>query len=158
MAHQYVQQANQVLVSKAKRNWFNNNEESNMFGLEPNFGCCTANMHQGWPKFVKSLWYRESDSEVVSMVFAPCRLETEAEGKKLKPKQAVELRKMGKEITKEAVEGVLACKEKKKPQSVSVKLPVELYEKYFAQMDAGAVQEIMEKALEGYFGKEAAGV
>ncbi len=77
MAHQYVQQANQVLVSKAKRNWFNNNEESNMFGLEPNFGCCTANMHQGWPKFVKSLWYRESDSEVVSMVFAPCRLETE---------------------------------------------------------------------------------
>lgn len=82
----------------------------------------------------------------------------EAEGKKLKPKQAVELRKMGKEITKEVVEGVLACKEKKKPQSVSVKLPVELYEKYFAQMDAGAVQEVMEKALEGYFGKEAAGV
>ena len=82
----------------------------------------------------------------------------EAEGKKLKPKQAVELRKMGKEITKEAVEGVLAYKEKKKPQSVSVKLPVELYEKYFAQMNAGAVQEIMEKALEGYFGKETAGV
>ena len=82
----------------------------------------------------------------------------EAEGKKLKPKQAVELRKMGKEITKEAVESVLAGKEQKKPQSVSVKLPVELYEKYFAQMDAGAVQEIMEKALEGYFGKEAAGV
>ena len=55
----------------------------------------------------------------------------EAEGKKLKPKQAVELRKMGKEITKEAVENVLVGKEQKKPQSVSVKLPVELYEKYF---------------------------
>ena len=82
----------------------------------------------------------------------------EAEGKKLKPKQAVELRKMGKEITKEAVESVLAGKEQKKPQSVSVKLPVELYERYFGQMDAGAVQEIMEKALEGYFGKEAPGV
>ena len=82
----------------------------------------------------------------------------EAEGKKLKPKQAVELRKMGKEITKEAVESVLAGKEQKKSQSVSVKLPVGLYEKYFAQMDARAVQEIMEKALEGYFGKEAAGV
>ena len=81
-----------------------------------------------------------------------------AEGKKLKPKQAVELRKMGKDITKEAVENVLAGKEQKKPQSVSVKLPVEVYEKYFAQMDAGEVQEIMEKALEGYFGKEAAGV
>ena len=82
----------------------------------------------------------------------------EAEGKKLKPKQAVELRKMGKEITKEAVESVLTGKEQKKPQSVSVKLPVELYERYFGQMDAGAVQEIMEKALEGYFGKEAPGV
>ena len=82
----------------------------------------------------------------------------EADGKKLKPKQAVELRRMGKEITKEAVEDVLVGKEQKKPQSVSVKLPMELYEKYFAQMDAGAVQEIMEKALEGYFGKEAAGV
>ena len=53
---------------------------------------------------------------------------------------------------------MLAGKEQKKPQSVSVKLPMELYEKYFGQMDAGAVQEIMEKALEGYFGKEAAGV
>ena len=82
----------------------------------------------------------------------------EAEGKKLKPKQAGELRKMGKEITKEAIECVLAGKEQKKPQSVSVKLPLELYERYFGQMDAGAVQEIMEKALEGYFGKEAAGV
>ena len=82
----------------------------------------------------------------------------EAEGKKLKPKQAVELRKMGKEITKEGIESVLAGKEQKKSQNVSVKLPMELYEKYFAQMDAGAVQEIMEKALEEYFGKEAAGV
>lgn len=83
---------------------------------------------------------------------------TEAEGKKLKPKQAVELRKMGKNITKEGIESVLAGKEQKKSQSVSVKLPMELYEKYFAQMDARAVQEIIEKALEGYLGKEATGV
>ena len=39
-----------------------------------------------------------------------------------------------------------------------MKLPLELYERYFGQMDAGTVQEIMEKALGGYFGKEAAGV
>ncbi|XCP86447.1 beta-L-arabinofuranosidase domain-containing protein [Roseburia hominis] len=80
MAHQYLQQANQVLVSKAPRQWFNNNEEANMFGLEPNFGCCTANMHQGWPKFVKSLWYLEGDRTVVSMVFAPSSLNTRVEG------------------------------------------------------------------------------
>ena len=78
----------------------------------------------------------------------------EAEGKKLKPKQTGELRKLGKEITKEAVENVLAGKERKKPQSVSVTLPVELYEKYFAQMNDGEVREIMKKALEAYLGKE----
>lgn len=76
----------------------------------------------------------------------------------MKPKQTGELRKLGKEITKDAVENVLAGKERKKPQSVSVKLPVELYEKYFAQMDAGEVREIMEKALEEYLGKEVVGV
>ena len=78
--------------------------------------------------------------------------------KKLKPKQTGELRKFGKEITREAVENVLTGKERKKPQSVSVKLPAELYQRYFAQMDTGEVQEIMEKALEAYLGKEAASV
>ena len=78
--------------------------------------------------------------------------------KKLKPKQTGELRKFGKEITREAVENVLTGKERKKPQSVSVKLPAALYERYFAQMDTGEVQEIMEKALEAYLGKEAASV
>lgn len=38
----------------------------------------------------------------------------EVEEKKLKPKQAVELRKMGKEITKEGIESVLVGKERKK--------------------------------------------
>lgn len=59
MAHQYLQQANQIMADDTERPWFNNSKESNMFGLEPNFGCCTANMHQGWPKFVNSLWYKE---------------------------------------------------------------------------------------------------
>jgi hypothetical protein len=71
MAHQYLQQANQVLATVAKRNWFNNDDTSNTFGLEPNFGCCTANMHQGWPKFLKSLWFKEGEDTLVSMVFAP---------------------------------------------------------------------------------------
>ena len=59
MAHQYLQQANQIMADDTERPWFNNSKESNMFGLEPNFGCCTANMHQGWPKFVNSLWFEE---------------------------------------------------------------------------------------------------
>ncbi|MDQ6675889.1 MAG: glycoside hydrolase family 127 protein, partial [Acidobacteriota bacterium] len=59
-AHQYDQQPNQVLVSLANRNWASNGPESNLFGLQPNFGCCTANMHQGWPKFAASIWMATS--------------------------------------------------------------------------------------------------
>jgi len=70
-AHQYDQQVNQVLVSIARRNWYNNGDDSNIFGLEPNFGCCTANMHQGWPKFVKNLWFATQDDGLAAVVYAP---------------------------------------------------------------------------------------
>lgn len=80
MGHQYLQQANQVVANDMERPWFNNNSDSNTFGLEPNFGCCTANMHQGWPKFVNSLWYQEDAQTLVSMVFAPNTVTAELEG------------------------------------------------------------------------------
>ena len=83
MAHQYLQQANQVLANRAERDWFNTNEESNMFGLEPNFGCCTANMHQGWPKLLKSLWFKENEHTLVSMVHAPSSIVTQLAGEKV---------------------------------------------------------------------------
>ena len=54
-SHQYDQQVNQILCNRAQRNW-SNGPEANMFGLEPHFGCCTANMHQGWPKLCSHLW------------------------------------------------------------------------------------------------------
>lgn len=76
MGHQYLQQANQIIADDRKRPWFNNNSDSTLFGLEPNFGCCTANMHQGWPKFVNALWYREKEDTLVSMVFAPNTVDT----------------------------------------------------------------------------------
>lgn len=70
-AHQYDQQPNQVLVSLAKRNWATNGPESNIFGLEPNFGCCTANLHQGWPKFAASLWMATPERGLAAVVYGP---------------------------------------------------------------------------------------
>jgi hypothetical protein len=74
--HQYDQQANQVLCTLAKRNWTANGDESNLFGLEPNYGCCTANMHQGWPKFVSRLWMATEDAGLAAISYLPCRVQT----------------------------------------------------------------------------------
>ena len=70
--HQYDQQPNQVLVSCARRNWTANNDSSNLFGLAPNYGCCTANLHQGWPKLTTSLWAATPDGGLAALVYAPC--------------------------------------------------------------------------------------
>jgi DUF1680 family protein len=42
-SHCYDQQPNGVLMTLAKRAWTTNYDDSNLMGLEPNFGCCTAN-------------------------------------------------------------------------------------------------------------------
>jgi uncharacterized protein len=73
-AHQYDQQVNQVLCTIAHRHWTNNRDDSNIFGLEPNFGCCTANMHQGWPKFANSLWMATPDGGLVAVAHAPSQV------------------------------------------------------------------------------------
>lgn len=70
-AHQYDEQPNQVLVSRQKRNWSTNGRDANLFGLEPNFGCCTANYHQGWPKFVSSLWMTPKGGGLAAMAYGP---------------------------------------------------------------------------------------
>ena len=70
-SHQYDQQANQVMCSLNRRRWVTNGPESNLFGLEPNFGCCTANLHQGWPKLVGSLWMATPDNGLAAVVYAP---------------------------------------------------------------------------------------
>ena len=75
LAHQYHQQANQVRVSVGQRPWTYSSDDANLFGLEPHFGCCTANLHQGWPKLVRSLWMRTT-AGLAAVSYAPCSVRT----------------------------------------------------------------------------------
>ncbi|MCC6312693.1 MAG: glycoside hydrolase family 127 protein [Thermomicrobiales bacterium] len=80
-AHQYDQQVNQVVCRVAEdRVYTSNRADANIYGLEPNFGCCTANMHQGWPKFAAHLWMRSPDGGLVAGAWAPCTVDAEIGG------------------------------------------------------------------------------
>ena len=79
-AHQYDQQPNQVECSLQNRGWTTNGPESNIYGLEPNFGCCTANMHQGWPKFAASLWMATPDEGLAAIAYGPSVVSTAVRG------------------------------------------------------------------------------
>lgn len=82
-SHQYDQQVNQVQCTiNPDHMWSSNGPESNLYGLEPNFGCCTANMHQGWPKFVANLWMRAGDG-IAAVAYAPSVAQFEASGSKV---------------------------------------------------------------------------
>ena len=78
-AHQYNQEPNQVECSLHRKPWVSDGPESNLYGLEPNFGCCTANFHQGWPKFAASLFLLSGAAEtdgLAAAAYAPCELRT----------------------------------------------------------------------------------
>ncbi|HVJ07807.1 MAG TPA: beta-L-arabinofuranosidase domain-containing protein [Acidisarcina sp.] len=79
-AHQYNQEPNQVECSLHRKPWTTDGPESNLFGLEPNFGCCTANFHQGWPKFAASLWMASPDDGLVATAYSPCEVHATAAG------------------------------------------------------------------------------
>ena len=76
--HQYVQMNNQIACQKfpGKSLFRTNNSEAHLFGLEPHFGCCTANFNQGWPKFALSA-FMYSGHSVVSVLPIPCQLKTQ---------------------------------------------------------------------------------
>jgi hypothetical protein len=76
-SHQYDQQVNQIQAKRVRKPIYTTNgKDSNIYGLEPNFGCCTANMHQGWPKFVEyGLWAKDKKA-LVCLSYAPSRIST----------------------------------------------------------------------------------
>jgi hypothetical protein len=71
-AHQYDQQVNQAQCTiNPDHMWSTNGPNSNLYGLEPNYGCCTSNMHQGWPKFASHLFMEAPDGGLAVVAWAP---------------------------------------------------------------------------------------
>ena len=80
-AHQYDQQVNQIQCTiNPDHMWSTNGPESNLYGLEPNYGCCTSNMHQGWPKLAAHLFMRAPDDGLAVVAFAPAEVHFESRG------------------------------------------------------------------------------
>ncbi len=80
-AHQYDQQANQVVCKVAEdRIYTTNGPDANIYGLQPNYGCCTANLSQGWPKLAAHLWMGTPDGGLAAVAYAPCQVATEIAG------------------------------------------------------------------------------
>lgn len=73
--HQYDQMSNQIACERfpGKPLFGTNGESSHLFGLEPNYGCCTANFNQGWPKFAMSAFMYNGDT-VINSIMLPSEL------------------------------------------------------------------------------------
>ncbi len=77
-SHQYVQLSNQIACQKfiMKTPFGTNGPRAHLFGLEPNFGCCTANFSQAFPKLTLSA-FMHKDGKIISAMMLPCTLSTD---------------------------------------------------------------------------------
>ena len=72
--HQYLQANNEISAEKQYFHiWqIDDNQDSEVYGLAPNIGCCTANFNQGWPKLAAfSLFFLTKEGVPAVGVFAP---------------------------------------------------------------------------------------
>lgn len=79
-SHQYDQMINQVACfPMSKQPFRTNNPVAHTFGLEPNFGCCTANFGQGFPKFTLTT-FMKCEVGIASCALAPSKVTTKMHG------------------------------------------------------------------------------
>ena len=79
---QYFQQVNQVLITDESRNFLNDHNGHLVFGTTTGYPCCTTNMHQGWPKFVQSLWFATATNGIAALVYGPSEATLKVAGNK----------------------------------------------------------------------------
>ena len=88
--HQYDQMVNQAAAfPMSKQPFRTNNNEAHLFGLEPHFGCCTANFGQGFPKFALSTFLK-AENGIASCALAPSFVESAINGVEVKCSLATE--------------------------------------------------------------------
>jgi hypothetical protein len=71
---QYFQQVNQVQITDESRNFLNDYNGHLVFGTTSGYPCCLTNMHQGWPKFVQSMWFATADNGLAALVYGPAEV------------------------------------------------------------------------------------
>ena len=74
MARQYFQAANQVQITDELETSYQTVDHHGtdfVFGTLTGYPCCTANMHQSWPKYIQNLWYGTADGGVAALLYAP---------------------------------------------------------------------------------------
>lgn len=78
MSRQYFQAANQVELTDRLQTSFQTVGHAGtdfVYGTLSGYPCCTANMHQAWPKYVQNLWYATHDNGVAALLYAPSEVQ-----------------------------------------------------------------------------------
>eukprot|EP01084_Bolivina_argentea_P168990 292963_1 len=70
-AHQYLQQNNEINSMYTNPHlWASDGPNATLYGLAPNYGCCTANFNQGWPKYASGIYFTMADGIAIG-IYAP---------------------------------------------------------------------------------------
>ncbi|KAI0842957.1 hypothetical protein F5Y06DRAFT_77736 [Hypoxylon sp. FL0890] len=78
-SHQYVQQENQPWsrnLTVSPEMWVNVGSYGNVFGLEPNYPCCTVNHGQAYPKFLANSFTGTEDGGIAHVLLIPGSIST----------------------------------------------------------------------------------
>jgi DUF1680 family protein len=77
---QYFALANQVACTPGPHRFWYHHDTDLLFGVATGYGCCTANVHLGWPTIVRSLWLSTDDGGLAAPLFGPCEVTTTVDG------------------------------------------------------------------------------